>query len=118
MSAVELCATAVSGTLQLCVPAVSRRAARGPRGPSCSFTEKGFWALAECLIRTQGRSDTFIIDTELGHLVVKPNNVDGLYGLNYAGFIPCVLKANNELNERFNLLEEKGVKHLYGFERY
>ena len=26
--------------LQLCVTAVSRRPARGPRGPSCSFTPK------------------------------------------------------------------------------
>ena len=38
ISAVELCITAVSGTLQLCVTAVSRRAARGPRGPSYGFT--------------------------------------------------------------------------------
>ena len=38
MSAVQLCVTAVSGTMQLCVTAASVRAARGPRGQSYGFT--------------------------------------------------------------------------------
>ena len=42
---------------------------------------------------------------ELEHLVIKPNDSDGLYGVNYIGLIPYLIKANNELNERLKLLE-------------
>ena len=42
---------------------------------------------------------------ELEHLVIKPDYVDGLYGVNYIGLIPYLIKANNELNERLKLLE-------------
>ena len=42
---------------------------------------------------------------ELEHLVIKPNYVDGLYGVNYIGLIPYLIKANKELNERLKLLE-------------
>ena len=42
---------------------------------------------------------------ELEHLVIKQNDSDGLYGVNYIGLIPYLLKANNELNERLKLLE-------------
>jgi len=42
---------------------------------------------------------------ELDHLVIKPNDSDGLYSLNYIGLIPYLIKSNNELNERLKLLE-------------
>ena len=42
---------------------------------------------------------------ELEHLVIKPNDSDGLYGVNYIGLIPYLIKANKELNERLKLLE-------------
>ena len=43
---------------------------------------------------------------ELVYLVIKPNDSDGLYGVNYIGLIPYLIKANNELNEGIQLLEE------------
>ena len=42
---------------------------------------------------------------EFDHLVIKPNDADGLYGVNHIGLIPYLIKANKELNERLKLLE-------------
>ena len=41
---------------------------------------------------------------ELDHLVKKPKDIDGLYGLNYVGLIPYLVKSNKELNEKITAL--------------
>ena len=51
---------------------------------------------------------------ELDHLVVKPKTDEDLYGMNYIGLIPYLIKSNKELYENIishrNKINEKKNK--------
>ena len=48
---------------------------------------------------------------ELEHLVVKPNTEQDLYGMNYIGLIPYLIKSNQELFEMLEV-EKKRLEEL------
>ena len=44
---------------------------------------------------------------ELEHLVVKPKTDEDLYGMNYIGLIPYLIKSNQELFEMLQIEKQK-----------
>jgi hypothetical protein len=44
---------------------------------------------------------------ELEHLVVKPKTTDELYGMNYIGLIPYLIKSNQELHEMLQVEKQR-----------
>ena len=48
---------------------------------------------------------------ELEHLVVKPKDENDLYGMNYIGIIPYLIKSNKELYEMLEV-EKKRLQEL------